>query len=235
MKRPSPLLWLLLVLEGGGDDVENRNRNTALVFIVAGAYLLLGQIIGFFTVSSLVILWLGVHKLRHGEERSGFLLIAVSAFMLLSTHFSFIIAIILISLGFFYIRSRQIQPGETYVQKQNILQSLKWHRDPWILRSMSIWSVIGEAHIDLSLALLEEEEAVMVMQGVIGDVDIIVPEDLGVIVQSTVVFGQTSIEEEREAGLMNKMVWRSPNYEQCEYKVKFVLSYIVGDVDVKVM
>ncbi|MDT9723576.1 hypothetical protein DUZ99_00900 [Xylanibacillus composti] len=191
--------------------------------------------IGFFTVSALIILWLGVHKLRHGEERSGYLLIALSAVMLLSSHFSLILAIILISLGFFYIRSRQIQPSEFYVQKQNILQSLKWNKDPWILRSMSVWSVIGEIHIDLSLALLEENEAVMVMQGVIGDIDIIVPEDLGVIVQSTVVFGQTNIGDEREAGLMNKIYWKSPQYEQCEYKVKFVLSYIVGDVDVKVM
>ncbi len=215
--------------------MENRNRNTALVLIVAGAFILLGQIIGFFTVSALMILWLGIHKLRHGEERSGYLLVALSAVMLLSSHFSLIIAIILISLGFFYIRSRQIQPGETYVQKQNILQSLKWNKETWVMRSMSIWSVIGEIHLDLSLALPEEEETVIVMQGVVGDVDIIVPEDLGVVVQSTVVFGQTSIDDEREAGLMNKIYWKSPQYEHSENRVKFVLSFIVGDVDVKVM
>lgn len=100
---------------------------------------------------------------------------------------------------------------------------------------MSIWSFIGEIHLDLTIAILDEKEVTIVLQGVVGDIDIIIPEDMGVDIHSNIFIGQTMIGAEKEEGLLNKLEWTSKNYEDSEYKVKLVVSYLVGDVNIKIL
>jgi lia operon protein LiaF len=35
--------------------------------------------------------------------------------------------------------------------------------------------------------------------------------------------------------VLNKITWQSPNYDTCSNKVKLLVSYIVADVDVKII
>jgi lia operon protein LiaF len=213
--------------------MENRNRNTALVLLSAGLYLLLGNLIGFFNVSALIIVWFGIQKLRIGEQKTAYILIGIATVLLLNGHMAFVIGIVLISLGYYYMKSKKIQEGQDHIQKQNILQSIKWRNEPWELKNTSIWSIIGEIQMDLSIALIEEKETTMVLQGVIADVDLIIPEDLAVSVETSVPFGQVSVGQQREAGLINRIVWQSPNFDIAEQRVKLNISYIIGDIDIK--
>ncbi len=121
------------------------------------------------------------------------------------------------------------------MQKQKLVDSVRLGREPWILRNSSTWYIIGETYIDLSLAILEQKETTVILQGVVGDVDIKVPDDIGVAVTASISFGQIQVANERESGVMNKLVWQSPNYELCDHRVKLVLSYIVGDIKIKVL
>lgn len=213
--------------------MKNRNRNTAIMLVGAGLFLLLGNVIGFFTVTAFIIIWLAIYKLRHTADKTGYVLLAVGIIMLLSHHLTLIIAIILISLGYYFMKSRQLHKDDAYMQKQTILESLKWNKDPWILKNLSIWSIIGEINMDMSIAMAEKGETIIVLQGVVGDIDIIVPEDLGVTISASVLLGQINVMNDKEAGLLNKRVWQSANYESMDNKVNIVISYIVGDVDIK--
>lgn len=215
--------------------MENRSRNTALVFIAAGLFLLLGNLFGFFTVVAIFVIWLGVYKIRLGEEKTGYVLFAIGILFLASGHFSLVLAVILISLGYFIVRSKQLHKDENYVQKQSLLESIRFNKEPWELKSSSIWSIIGEINLDLSLAMTNEQETTLVFQGIIGDIDILVPDDLGVMIHSTIVLGQSNVGADREAGMMNKLVWRSPHYDAAEQKVNITISYIIGDLDIKVL
>lgn len=220
------------------DDQPNTNRyrNTYLVLIGAGVFLLLNKLIDSpGTIIALFMLLLGVYSIRSANEKKGYILLAAGTVILIGGHFMIILAVILMSLGFFYIRSRQVHGDGRFMQKQKLIESLKWDKEPWVLRSMSLWNVIGEMNFDLSLAFMEEEEVTIMLQGVIGDIDIIVPEDFGLDVQSSVFFGQLDVVKEKEAGLVNKIYWRSPNYEKSEQRVKLIVSYIVGDIDIKVI
>jgi lia operon protein LiaF len=217
------------------DEKNKRNRNTALLLIGTGLFLLLEHKLGFFVVIALLFILLGAHHIRSRSNRRGYVLVAIGAVILFGANLTFILAIIFISLGYFYIKSKQLHRDDTYLQKQTLVDSIRWGQEPWILRNTSIWYVIGEFNMDLSLAILEQKETTVILQGVIGDVDIIVPEDIGVSVQASVMFGQIDVAMEKEAGLMNKLVWQSPNYNTCDHRVKLVLSYIVGDIDIKIL
>ena len=212
--------------------MDNRKRNTAIMLIVAGLFIVLGNAIGFFTVAALLMIWFGIHKLRIGEQRNGYLLLAVAALILISGHFGLFIAILLISLGYFFLRSRQVQ-GPDNEQRHKLLESLKHVHEPWELRNMSSWAMVGEIYLDLSLALTNQRDTTLVFQGLIGNIDLLVPEDLGVSIRGTIVLGQTQVEEQREAGLMNKVLWRTDNYDTADQRVHIEISYLIGDLHVK--
>jgi len=216
---------------------QNRNqRNTYLVFIVAGVFLLLNKIIGNpGTIIAMFMILLGLYSVRGDSPKRGYVLLAIGSFILVGSHFAIIVAVLFLSLGFFYIRSRQVHGDGDFVQKSKLIESLKWDKEPWLLRSMSLWCIIGEIKLDFTLAIQEEKETTVVLQGIIGDIDVIVPEDLGIQVQSSVFFGQMDVEREKESGIMNKIYWQSPNFETSEHRVKLIVSYIVGDIDIKVL
>ncbi|RTE11307.1 cell wall-active antibiotics response protein LiaF [Paenibacillus whitsoniae] len=219
----------------GEETKNNRSRNTALVLIAAGVFLLLDHIVGFFPILAILLILLGIHRVRSKKEYKGYVLIGAGAVILFGNHVTIVIAIVLISLGLFFIKSRQVYKDESYSQKQKIVDSVRLGREPWILRNNSTWYLVGETYIDLSLAILEQKETTVILQGVVGDIDIKVPDDIGVSVVSSVTFGQIQVAAERETGVMNKLTWQSNNYDYCDHRVKLVLSFIVGDIKVKVL
>lgn len=219
-----------------GHEPHNRNRNTYLVFIGAGLFLFLNKIVANpAVIIAMFMILLGIYSIRSGPEKKGYILLTIGAFILLGSHFTVILGLVLLSLGFFYLKSRQIHGDGHIYQKSKIVASFKRDKEPWILRSMSLWYVIGELNLDFSLAIPEEKEVTLVLQGILGDIDMIVPEEMGLSVESSVLFGQLDVGLERESGVMNKIHWQSPNYATAEQRVKLIVSYIVGDIDIKVM
>jgi lia operon protein LiaF len=213
----------------------NRNRNTAIVLIAAGLFLLVERHLGFFSMVALLLIGLGFYKVRTEEGKSGYVLIVIGAILLLGGHFSLIIPLLLIALGIFYIKSHKIQRDGVYIQKMKLIESYKVGREPWELKSFSLWHLIGEVNIDLTQAIPEQEESTIILQGAIGDVDIVVPDYLGVSVSTSAAFGQLDVVTEKEAGFMNKLVWQSPGYEQSAQKVRIDVSYLIADIDIKVL
>ncbi|MNR22610.1 hypothetical protein D3C85_1395720 [compost metagenome] len=70
-------------------------------------------------------------------------------------------------------------------------------------------------------------------QGVVGDIDLVISEDYGVEIEAFVMFGQIEFGPDKETGMVNRLYWRSPNYELREKKVKIMISYLVGDIDIR--
>lgn len=220
-----------------GQKRHKRHRNTYLLLIGAGLFLLFDKMLGASTVIAVFMVLLGIYAIRSGEgsEKKGYLLLGVGMLLILGNHITIVLALILMSLGFFYLKAREHHGDGAFIQKQKLIESLKWDREPWVLRSMSLWYAIGELNLDFTLAIPEEHESTVVLQGVIGDIDIIVPEEMGVLVQSSVFFGQLEVGREKEAGMLNRIVWKSPNFDTSEHRVKLIVSYLVGDIDIKVM
>lgn len=215
---------------------NNRNRNKYLLFIGAGIFLLLNNVIANPpTVISLFMVMLGIYCVRTDSQKKGYVLLGVGAFILVGSHFAVIVALVLMSLGFFYLKSRQIHGEGDVLQRTKLIESQKRDKEPWILRTMSLWCVIGELNLDFSLAIPEENEITLVMQGIIGDIDLFIPEDMGISVESSVLFGQVRVATERESGMMNKIHWTSPHYATAGTRVKLIVSYIVGDIDIKII
>ncbi|WP_166240713.1 cell wall-active antibiotics response protein LiaF [Paenibacillus turpanensis] len=215
--------------------MDNRNRNTALVLIVSGFYLLAGHLIGFMSVTALIIILMGVYKLRYDADKKSYVLLAIGFFILIGQSGAFSVALILILCGLYFIKSKGREERSQSHHRQGLVESLRWDRDAWVLKSMSMWFAVSEVRMDFSLAMPEEKETTVIIQGVVGDIDIIVPEDFGIQVESSIMLGQTQVGGRKESGIMNKFMWKSPHYETSAHKVRLILSYGLADVDIKVL
>ncbi|MGP0586522.1 cell wall-active antibiotics response protein LiaF [Paenibacillus timonensis] len=214
--------------------MDTRKRFLAIALIGFGVLLIFGKWLSFFTIVALLFLAFGIYKIRQGEQvKTGYIFLAIGGGMILLDHFMLVLAILMISLGYYYAKIRKTQPQGNYVQKQNITSSIRWDRDPWSLRNTSMWHVLGELDIDLSLAMVEGGHNVLMFQGIVGDVDLVIPEDYGVEIEAFVLFGQIDFSQDKETGMLNRLYWKSPNYELRDQKVKIIISYLVGDVDIR--
>ncbi|WP_059049406.1 cell wall-active antibiotics response protein LiaF [Paenibacillus senegalimassiliensis] len=214
--------------------MDKRKKFLAIGLIGLGVLLIFGNWLSFFTIVALAFIAYGIYKIRLGESvKQGYIFLAIGSGMILLDHFMLVVAVLMISLGFYYAKIRKTQPQGNYLQKQNITASIHWDRDPWTLRNTSMWHILGELDIDLSLAIVEGQQNVLMFQGIVGDVDLVIPEDYGVEIEAFVLFGQIDFSQKKDTGMMNRLYWKSPNYELRDQKVKIIVSYLVGDVDIR--
>ncbi|OPG96730.1 hypothetical protein B2I21_19630 [Chryseobacterium mucoviscidosis] len=212
--------------------MNKKGQWLAVVIIVIGMFMLLNRNINLLTVAALILLTIGMVQVRKGDTHKGYRCLGIGAALLLLDNLMIVFLMVLASLAYFYSKNKKIHLHGNVMRKQNFMARYYWDQTPWTLRSMSLWHALGEVNADLSLSIPEEKQTIVLLQGVMGNVRLTLPEDYGVEIEATVLFGRISVNGEQDSGMMNKLVWRTPGYESSEHKAKFVISYIVGDLNI---
>lgn len=117
--------------------------------------------------------------------------------------------------------------------KSSFIGDIRLTKERFELRDMNIRNGIGDIKIDLSRAIIGEGETVIVINGLIGDIDIYVPYDLDVSVQASVTVGDIEVFENRQSGFNRNIFVESKEYGESPRRVKIVLSLFIGDLDVR--
>jgi lia operon protein LiaF len=209
-----------------------KRSSNAILFIAAGIYLALGGMAGYATVNAVILLLIGIERYRWDRSRLSIILIAVSTLLLIVNQFGLFALIVLVSLGIYYFRARPPAFG-TYLSKHKLFLNMRLDEQSWVLHSMSFWHAIGEIRMDMSLAVPEEKETTIVLQGLVGDLDFIIPVDFGIRVEASVLLGHISFKQMKEGGMFHRLSCRSPDYDECEQKLKLQLFYLVGDIKIR--
>ncbi len=205
-----------------------------LLFVAAGLYLALGGLLGYATVNAAILLYIGFVRFRLDRSRWAVVLIAICTLVLILNQFAIFALIVLFSLGLYYFRSRPHHAsGHHRNNAHRLFLNMRLDEQSWVLKSMSFWQAIGEIRLDLSLAMPEEKETVIVLQGLVGDVDLTIPEDYGLQIEASVLVGQVGFGQSKDGGMMHRLSWQSPDYERREYRVKLQLFYLVGDIKIR--
>lgn len=101
------------------------------------------------------------------------------------------------------------------------------------LEDLTIQQVVGSVKIDLTKAILQNGETVIIINEWIGDIDIYVPYDLHASVDASVLLGDLEIFGQGESGVNCSISIQSDGYHEASKKVKLVLSLLIGDVNVR--
>ena len=99
---------------------------------------------------------------------------------------------------------------------------------------VNIQGGMGDTVIDLSYTVLPKGETVIFIRNMIGKVKILIPYDVEVSVNHSVLYGSAKILDFYESSYMNRqMKVETAQYEQTEQKVKIFTSMMIGDIEVK--
>ncbi|MFC5702828.1 cell wall-active antibiotics response protein LiaF [Cohnella faecalis] len=208
--------------------------NNALLFIAAGLYLAVGNLTGYSTVNAVLLLLIGIDRFRLDRSKLSILLIAVSTIALIISQFALFAVIILVSLGIYYFRTRPHVVGESSPgNNHKLFLNLRLDEQSWVLQSLSCWHAVGEVRMDMSRAVPEARETVLILQGLVGDLDLAVPEDYGLQIEASVLIGKIGRGSTKDGGVLQRVSWRSPDYDEREHQLKLQLFYLVGDIKIR--
>ncbi|MFC4402790.1 cell wall-active antibiotics response protein LiaF [Gracilibacillus xinjiangensis] len=106
--------------------------------------------------------------------------------------------------------------------------------EPFAWHDINLQSLVSDITIDLNNTVLPEKESVIVIRQLVGNVQIVVPYDIEVIVEHSVLFGDITVMDHIEQHALNRNIYmKTEGYENAPQKVKIFTQVLVGKLEVK--
>lgn len=215
----------------------SQKKKLAIVIMTAAFYLMIQNAIGWYNMAAILFLILGLVRLRLDKDRLGVLLVSIGLVLFLFQNFLLILFLLIIALLFYDWLTRRRFSNFSFEEKKRFVESVRWDKESWSLKSTYFVNVIGEYHIDLSTALFEEEEPILLVQGLVGNVEVWIPDHLNVTLEISSLVGQVDLNGRKEGSIFSRIVWHSAPQEEMamkkEKEVKIFLHFLIGHVVVK--
>jgi lia operon protein LiaF len=208
------------------------SRN-AILIAAAALYLVLGFTAGFMTANAALVFALGIELFRRGRSQVGIVLMAGGALVILIRHFALFFALVILAVAVFLVKARRAPPAPGRISgRHGFHLTMRREEHNWVLQSFSSWHLVGDVRLDLTRAVPEEPETIIVLQGLLGDVHLLVPEDWGLWIEASVPVGRIKWQHASDDTGVNRLVWRTPDYENKRFRLRLQLFYLVGDVKI---
>lgn len=137
----------------------------------------------------------------------------------------------LILLGVFLIvRPRMVQEGTAVTQK--FLGDIR--RDGvWDVEDEEIWGLIVDLEYDLLQADVPSGETRLRFVGFIGDLELVVPPDVGVAVSSTAVVSEVKMPAAKEENFLTPLRLQTENYKTAERRIHLETTSFISEVKIR--
>ncbi|MCP3742569.1 cell wall-active antibiotics response protein LiaF [Rossellomorea sp. BNER] len=107
-------------------------------------------------------------------------------------------------------------------------------KDPnWPLEPMSLHNGIGNYYFDLSKAYIPEGETPILIKGWIGDLKMLIPEDVAVEIDVNVSIGEIRLFDRKSSEVSPQYYYRSPDYDEANKRIRMSISLKIGSVRVR--
>jgi len=103
-------------------------------------------------------------------------------------------------------------------------------RGVWQVADEEMWLFIGDVHLDFTAAEIPLGETQVRLGGFIGNIRLLVPEDVGIAVSSMAFVSDVRVLGQRRDGVLTPVHMTSDGYETAERKVRLELTFFIADV-----
>lgn len=136
-----------------------------------------------------------------------------------------------ILLGVFLIyRPKMVEPGTEMTQK--FLGEVQ-RSGLWQVVDEEFWYFVGDIELDMVNADIPYGETKIRAIGFVGDIDIYVPGDVGVAVDSTAFVSEVGMPDSKEENFLTPVHMRTNDYKLAEKKILLQTTCFVGDIKVR--
>ncbi len=136
----------------------------------------------------------------------------------------------LILVGILIIVRPRIAPEGTDVQM--LLFGDLRRSGEWDVMDQEIWSFVGDIDLDFTQANFAEAEVTYKLYRFVGDLDIIVPKDMGISVSSMGFVTEAHLEGKKRGGLVTPVRYTSENFESAAKRIRLEMISFVADLKV---
>jgi hypothetical protein len=102
----------------------------------------------------------------------------------------------------------------------------------WAVADEEFWLLFGDTKLDFTHAQLPVGETIIRMNGFIGDVDVTVPPDVGVLVSASGFIVDVRTPTDKINRFLSLANVATPNYATAERKLHVSTIFFIGDIDV---
>lgn len=166
----------------------------------------------------------------------GIMVVAAGVVLLLANIFRIDIGIFcwpmaLIFLGvFLLLRPRMMEPGTEFTQK--FLGEVD-RQGVWPVVDEEIWYFIGDINLDMSKAEIPYGETRIRTLGFVGDIDLRLPQDVGLAVSSTAFVSEVKLFGQKEESFFSPLRYETENYKLAERRIRLDDTCFVSDIKVR--
>lgn len=166
----------------------------------------------------------------------GLLLIVLGLFSLIDLFFQinlwrYIGPLLLVALGVWLILRPQLTGADVKVQMPIIGDVRK--AGPWEATKHEIWILVGSNRLDFTEASFPNGEAVIKIFSFVADVKVILPEDVGLSLESNSFASELKGFTEKEERTLNSLEFETPGYEAASKRVKLQIFGFVSEIRLK--
>ena len=136
----------------------------------------------------------------------------------------------LILVGILIIVRPRIAPEGTDVRMQ-FFGDLR-RSGEWDAKDEEFWSFVGDVDLDFTQANFPEDEVTFKLYRFVGDLDIIVPKDIGISVSSMGFVTEARLEGKKRGGVMTPVRYSSENFESAVKRIRLEMISFVADLKV---
>lgn len=119
---------------------------------------------------------------------------------------------------------------ETRKVKGLSIGDVSFNESNWALEPMELYNSIGDYYIDFCKAYIPEKETPITVRGWIGDVKMIVPEDIPVCVHAKINVGDIRIFEQKSDSINRYVEYRSLGYDEATRKLNITVELKIGSI-----
>ncbi len=105
---------------------------------------------------------------------------------------------------------------------------MKFNGPNWPLESMDLFNLIGDYYFDFGKAYIPEGKTVIRINGKIGDVKMLIPEDVPVDIQIKVKIGDIRMFKNKVEN--QSLHYRSPDFDASTKKIYMEISLSIGSI-----
>ncbi|KGP90054.1 hypothetical protein N780_07465 [Pontibacillus chungwhensis BH030062] len=119
---------------------------------------------------------------------------------------------------------------ESFKRKKSAIGDYSFTSSDWAVEPMNLWNAVGDYKFDFTKAFIPEKDTPFKLSGIVGDVKILMPENVAFRVEANVKTGDIRILEQKADGFNRVMSYQTPDYETSTRKVTFYINLKVGNI-----
>ena len=117
-----------------------------------------------------------------------------------------------------------------YKKSFTLIGDMEFNTQNWPLKSMDLHNLTGDYYFDFNKAFIPEEETKITIKSRIGDVKMLIPEDIPVRIVTKVTLGDIRLFELNSSGTKPHLAFESPNYHDSIKKIDILVEVGIGDI-----